>query len=92
MGSMPSRRVRPDLVFWLQRELAAMEKEMARIQVEARRLGQHDPPVAREGLAEWLTKVQGAWATLEAKVQGRSQKLSQATQGHTFLGRCRELL
>lgn len=75
----------------LQRELAAMEKEMARIQVEARRLGQHDP-VAPESLAEWLTKVQGAWATLEAEVQGWSQKLSQATQGHTFLGRCRELL
>lgn len=91
MGSMPSRRVRPDLVFWLQRELAAMEKEMVRIQVEARRLGQHDP-VAREGLAEWLTTVQGAWATLEAEVQGWSQKLSQATQGHTFLGHCRELL
>ncbi|XP_036040911.1 spectrin beta chain, non-erythrocytic 5 [Onychomys torridus] len=83
--------VRPDLMFWLQRELTAMEKEMARIQVEAHRLGQHSP-VAQEGLAEWLTKVQGAWANLEAKVQGWSQELSQATQGHAFLGHCRELL
>lgn len=78
-------------MFWLQRELTAIEKEVARVQMEAHRLGQNYP-VAQEGLAEWLTKVQGAQANLEAKVQEWSQKLSQATQSHTFLGRCRELL
>ncbi|ERE70802.1 spectrin beta chain, brain 4-like protein [Cricetulus griseus] len=75
----------------IKRELTAIEKEVARVQMEAHRLGQNYP-VAQEGLAEWLTKVQGAQANLEAKVQEWSQKLSQATQSHTFLGRCRELL
>nr|XP_048315627.1 spectrin beta chain, non-erythrocytic 5 [Myodes glareolus] len=75
----------------LQRELTAIEKAVARVQVEAHRLGQRYP-VAQEGLAEWLTKVQGAWANLEAKAQEWNQELLQATQGHTFLGRCRELL
>ncbi|KAM7327506.1 hypothetical protein ACRRTK_013873 [Alexandromys fortis] len=75
----------------LQRELTAIEKEVTRVQMEAHRLGQRYP-VAQEGLAEWLTKVQGAWAELEAKAQEWRQKLLQATQGHTFLGRCREWL
>lgn len=78
-------------MFWLQRELTAIEEAVARVQVEAHGLGQRYP-VAQEGLAEWLTKVQGAWANLEAKAQEWNQKLLQATQGHTFLGRCRELL
>lgn len=91
MGSVPSPRVKPDLMFWLQRELTAIEEAVARVQVEAHGLGQRYP-VAQEGLAKWLTKVQGAWANLEAKAQEWNQKLLQATQGHTFLGRCRELL
>lgn len=78
-------------MFWLQRELRAIEKEVSRVQMEAHRLGQHYP-VAQGSLSEWLTKVQGAWANLEAKVQEWSQKLMQATQGHTFLGSCQELL
>ncbi|XP_029391606.1 LOW QUALITY PROTEIN: spectrin beta chain, non-erythrocytic 5 [Mus pahari] len=75
----------------LQRELKAIEKEMSRVQMEAHRLGQHYP-VAQGSLREWLAKVQGAWANLEAKVQEWSQKLLQVTQGHIFLGSCRELL
>ncbi|XP_028622676.1 spectrin beta chain, non-erythrocytic 5 [Grammomys surdaster] len=75
----------------LQRELQAIEKEVSRVQMEAHRLGQHYP-VAQGSLGEWLTKVQGAWANLEAKVQEWSQKLLQTTQGHTFLWSCRELL
>lgn len=78
-------------MFWLQRELQAIEKEVSRVQMEAHRLGQHYP-VAQGSLGEWLTKVQGAWANLEAKVHDWSQKLLQATHGHTFLGSCRELL
>lgn len=78
-------------MFWLQRELTAIEKEVTRVQMEAHRIG-HYYPVTKESLDEWLTKVQGARASLEATVQERSQKLLQATQGHTFLGRCRELL
>lgn len=75
----------------LQREVRVIENEVSRVQTEAHRLGQHHP-VAQGSLGEWLTKVQGAWANLEAKVQEWSQKLLQATQGHTFLGSCRELL
>ncbi|XP_076785650.1 spectrin beta chain, non-erythrocytic 5 isoform X3 [Arvicanthis niloticus] len=75
----------------LQRELQAIEKEVSRVQMEAHRLGQHYP-VAQGSLGEWLTKVQGTWANLEAKVHDWSQKLLQATHGHTFLGSCRELL
>lgn len=78
-------------MFWLQRELQAIEKEVSRVQMEAHRLSQHYP-VAQKSLGEWLTKVQGAWANLEAKVQEWSQKLLQTTQGHTFLWSCQELL
>lgn len=74
-------------MLWLQRELAAMEKEVARVQTEACRLGQLHP-MASGGLA----KVQEAWATLQAKAQERGQWLAQAAQGHAFLGRCQELL
>uniref|UniRef100_A0A8C3VFV2 Spectrin beta, non-erythrocytic 5 n=1 Tax=Catagonus wagneri TaxID=51154 RepID=A0A8C3VFV2_9CETA len=75
----------------LERELAAVEEEVARVQTEACRLGQLHP-VAQEGLAKQLAEVQEAWATLNVKVQERAQQLEQATQGHAFLGRCRELL
>ncbi|EDL79932.1 spectrin, beta, non-erythrocytic 5 (predicted), partial [Rattus norvegicus] len=74
-----------------EREVRVIENEVSRVQTEAQRLGQHHP-LAQGSLGEWLTKVQGAWANLEAKVQEWSQKLLQATQGHTFLGSCRELL
>lgn len=90
MGSMAGQREAQHQVL-LQRELTAIEKEVTRVQMEAHQLGQ-SYPVAQESLGEWLTRVQGAWANLEAKVQEWSQKLSQATQGHTFLGRCQELL
>ncbi|KAF5925525.1 hypothetical protein HPG69_001972 [Diceros bicornis minor] len=75
----------------LERELAAMEKEVARVQTEACRLGQLHP-AAQEGLAKQLAEVQDDWATLDAKAQERGRQLEQAAQGHTFLGRCRELL
>lgn len=78
-------------MFWRQRELAAMEKEVARVQTEACRLGQLHPE-AQEGLATRLAEVQDAWATLGAKAQEQSQQLEQAAQGHAFLRRCRELL
>ena len=82
---------RADPVFWWQRELAAMEKEMAHVQTEACRLGQLYP-VSQEGLAKQLAEVQEAWATLNVKVQERAQQLEQAAQGHAFLGRCQNLL
>ncbi|KAK2103757.1 Spectrin beta chain, non-erythrocytic 5 [Saguinus oedipus] len=75
----------------LERELAAMEKEVARVHMEASRLGQLHP-AAQGGLAEQLTKVQEAWATLQLKAQERGRWLAQAAEGHAFLGRCRELL
>ncbi|XP_032107131.1 spectrin beta chain, non-erythrocytic 5 [Sapajus apella] len=75
----------------LERELAAMEKEVARVHMEAGRLGQLHP-AAQGGLAERLAKVQEAWATLQLKAQERGRWLAQAAWGHAFLGRCRELL
>ncbi|KAM5175969.1 spectrin beta chain, non-erythrocytic 5 [Callospermophilus lateralis] len=75
----------------LQRELAAIKKELARVQMETCRLGQWHPE-AQEGLAKQLAKVQKTWATLEAKAQEWDQQLAQAAQGHAFLGHCRELL
>uniref|UniRef100_A0A2K5EHS7 Spectrin beta, non-erythrocytic 5 n=1 Tax=Aotus nancymaae TaxID=37293 RepID=A0A2K5EHS7_AOTNA len=75
----------------LERELAAMEKEVARVHMEAGRLGQLHP-AAQGGLAERLAKVQEAWATLQLKAQERGRWLAQAARGHAFLGRCRELL
>ncbi|XP_060228154.1 spectrin beta chain, non-erythrocytic 5 [Meriones unguiculatus] len=75
----------------LQRELTAIEREVTRVQMEAQKLGQAHP-VAQESLDEWLARVQGAYANLKAQVQEWREKLSQATQGHSFLGRCQELL
>ncbi|XP_057162138.1 LOW QUALITY PROTEIN: spectrin beta chain, non-erythrocytic 5 [Ursus arctos] len=75
----------------LERDLAAVEKEVARVRTEACRLGRLHP-VAREGLCEQLAKVEEAWAALEVKAQERGRQLEQAAQGHAFLGRCRELL
>nr|KAF6487643.1 spectrin beta, non-erythrocytic 5 [Rousettus aegyptiacus] len=75
----------------LEMELAAVEKEVGRVQMEACRLGQLHP-VAQESLAQQLAEVQEAWATLDAKAQERGWQLEQAAQGRTFLGRCRELL
>ena len=78
-------------MFWWQRELAAMEKEVAQVQTEACRLGQLHP-AAQEGLAKQLAGVQEAWATLNAKVQEQDRQLEKAAEGHAFLGRCRDLL
>lgn len=83
--------VRSDCVFWWQRELAAMEKEVARVRMEACRLGQLHP-MAQDGLSEQLARVEEAWATLEVKAREQGQQLEQAARGHAFLGRCRELL
>ncbi|XP_037360039.1 spectrin beta chain, non-erythrocytic 5 [Talpa occidentalis] len=89
--SLPSVQALQQQHRGLERELAAMEKEAARVRTEACRLGQLQPTV-QEGLAELLTTVQEAWATLHAKAQQRGRELEQAVQGHTFLGRCQELL
>ncbi|XP_040854019.1 spectrin beta chain, non-erythrocytic 5-like [Ochotona curzoniae] len=75
----------------LERELAAMEKAMAHMQMEAQRLCQHHP-AAQEGLFKELAALQEAWATLKAMGQEQGQQLAQAAQGHTFLGHCQELL
>ncbi|KAM9202881.1 spectrin beta chain, non-erythrocytic 5 [Dugong dugon] len=75
----------------LERELAAVEKEAARVGMEAGELHQLHP-AAQEGLAERLAEVQEAWATLDAKARERGQQLEQAAQGHVFLGHCQELL
>ncbi|XP_006831957.1 PREDICTED: spectrin beta chain, non-erythrocytic 5 [Chrysochloris asiatica] len=73
----------------LERELAAVEKEVARMGMAA---GQLSHTAAQEGLGKRLAEVQEAWATLDMKAQDRGQLLQWAALGHTFLGRCRELL
>lgn len=78
-------------MFWRQRELAAMEKQVAQVQTEACRLDLLQPS-AQESLAQQLAEVQEAWARLAVKAQERGRQLRQAVQGHTFLGHCRELL
>ncbi|KAF6133107.1 spectrin beta, non-erythrocytic 5 [Phyllostomus discolor] len=75
----------------LERELAAVEKQVAQVQTEACRLGLLQPSV-QESLAQQLAEVQEAWARLAVMAQERGRQLQQAAQGHTFLGRCRELL
>uniref|UniRef100_A0A8C7EU33 Spectrin beta, non-erythrocytic 5 n=1 Tax=Neovison vison TaxID=452646 RepID=A0A8C7EU33_NEOVI len=75
----------------LERDLAAMEKEVARVQMEACRLGQLYP-AAQEGLCKQLARVEEAWATLDMKAQEQGRQLEQAAQGHAFLSCCRELL
>ncbi|XP_023568382.1 spectrin beta chain, non-erythrocytic 5 [Octodon degus] len=75
----------------LQRELAAIAKEVAWVQTEACQLRQRHP-AAQQGLAELLAKVQEAWATLEMKAQEHSRQWAQAAQGHAFRRRCWELL
>ncbi|XP_064148191.1 spectrin beta chain, non-erythrocytic 5 isoform X4 [Loxodonta africana] len=75
----------------LERELAAVEKEVAQVGMEASQLRQLYP-AAQEGLAERLAKVQEAWATLNTKARERGRRLEQAAQGHAFLQRCQELL
>ncbi|XP_045863809.1 spectrin beta chain, non-erythrocytic 5 [Meles meles] len=75
----------------LERDLAAVEKEVARVRMEARRLGQLYP-AAQEGLCKQLARVEEAWATLDVKARERGGQLKQAAQGHAFLSCCRELL
>lgn len=78
-------------MFWWQRELAAVEKQVAQMRTEACRLGLLQPSV-QESLAQQLAKVQQAWAGLAVMAQERGRQLQQAAQGHTFLGCCRERL
>ncbi|XP_069861789.1 spectrin beta chain, non-erythrocytic 5 [Dipodomys merriami] len=75
----------------LQRELEAIGKEVARIQMVARRLGQRHP-TAQDGLTTRLATLQGAWASLQAEAREWDWQLEQAAQGQAFLTRCQELL
>ncbi|XP_006883283.1 PREDICTED: spectrin beta chain, non-erythrocytic 5 [Elephantulus edwardii] len=75
----------------LERELAAVEKEAARVRMEAEQLSQLHP-AAQKRLEEQLAGVQEAWATLDSKAQQRGRQLEWAAQGHAFLRRCGELL
>ncbi|XP_034850492.1 spectrin beta chain, non-erythrocytic 5 [Mirounga leonina] len=75
----------------LERDLAAVEKEVARVRLEACRLGRLHP-VAWEGLCQQLARVEEAWATLSEKARERGWQLEHAARGQAFLGRCRELL
>ncbi|XP_012865444.1 PREDICTED: spectrin beta chain, non-erythrocytic 5 [Dipodomys ordii] len=75
----------------LQRELEAIGKEVARIQMDARRLGQKHP-AAQDRLTTQLATLRGAWASLQAEARERGRRLEQAAQGQAFLTRCQELL
>ncbi|TFK15040.1 acyl-coenzyme A thioesterase 1 [Platysternon megacephalum] len=75
----------------LQRDLAAIAKELERIQGEARRLSRLYPQ-ARENIMERLTEVDECWEKLNRKSVERKERLSQAERVQVYFNDCRELM
>uniref|UniRef100_F6UP19 Spectrin beta, non-erythrocytic 5 n=1 Tax=Ornithorhynchus anatinus TaxID=9258 RepID=F6UP19_ORNAN len=75
----------------LERELMAVEKELARVRAEADWLGRLHPPV-QESLAGRLAEAEEAWGRLQRRARERGLRLEQAERGHAHLSACRELL
>ncbi|XP_030069558.1 spectrin beta chain, non-erythrocytic 5 [Microcaecilia unicolor] len=75
----------------LERDLAAIRKEVEQISKDAQYLNQLYPP-AQKNIAERLQEVEEAWANLHRKTQERKERLSQAEQVQIFLNACRELM
>ncbi|XP_038597006.1 spectrin beta chain, non-erythrocytic 5 [Tachyglossus aculeatus] len=75
----------------LERELIAVEKELARVRTEADWLGRLHPPV-QESLAGRLAEAEEAWGRLRRRAQERGHWLEEAQRGHAHLSTCRELL
>ncbi|CAM5151113.1 unnamed protein product [Natator depressus] len=75
----------------VERDLAAIMKELERIQGEARRLSQLYPQ-ARENIMERLTEVDECWEKLDRKSLERKERLHQAEQVQVYFNDCRELM
>nr|XP_033806940.1 spectrin beta chain, non-erythrocytic 5 isoform X2 [Geotrypetes seraphini] len=75
----------------LERDLAAIRKEVERISKEAQYLSQLYPTV-QKNIAERLQEVEETWANLYRKTQERKERLGQAEQVQIFLSSCRELM
>ncbi|XP_050810874.1 spectrin beta chain, non-erythrocytic 5 isoform X2 [Gopherus flavomarginatus] len=75
----------------VERDLAAIAKELKRIQGEARRLSQLYPQ-AKENIMERLTEVDECWEKLTRKSVERKERLSQAEQVQVYFNDCRELM
>ncbi|XP_029453305.1 spectrin beta chain, non-erythrocytic 5 [Rhinatrema bivittatum] len=75
----------------LERDLAAIRKEMEQISKEAQYLSQLYPPV-QKNIAERLQEAEEAWGNLWKKSHERKERLSQAEQVQIFINSCRELM
>uniref|UniRef100_A0A8C0IMR1 Calponin-homology (CH) domain-containing protein n=1 Tax=Chelonoidis abingdonii TaxID=106734 RepID=A0A8C0IMR1_CHEAB len=75
----------------VERDLAAIAKELKRIQGEARRLSRLYPQ-AKENIMERLTEVDECWEKLTMKSVERKERLSQAEQVQVYFNDCRELM
>nr|XP_025044105.1 spectrin beta chain, non-erythrocytic 5 [Pelodiscus sinensis] len=75
----------------VERDLAAIVKELERIQKEARRLSRLYPQ-ASENIMERLTEVDECWEKLNRKSLERKERLRQAEQIQVYFNDCRELM
>uniref|UniRef100_A0A8C3S247 Calponin-homology (CH) domain-containing protein n=1 Tax=Chelydra serpentina TaxID=8475 RepID=A0A8C3S247_CHESE len=75
----------------VERDLAAIAKELERIQGEAQSLSQLYPQ-ARENIMERLSEVDECWAKLDRKSLERKERLSQAERVQVYFNDCRELM
>ncbi|XP_062823236.1 spectrin beta chain, non-erythrocytic 5 [Anolis carolinensis] len=75
----------------VERELAAIAKELERVRGEAWHLGRlYSQP--RDNMMSRLSEVDECWNTLEWKCAGRKQKLHQAEKVQVYFNRCGELI
>ncbi|XP_078515770.1 spectrin beta chain, non-erythrocytic 5 isoform X2 [Lissotriton helveticus] len=75
----------------LERDLAAIKKEVERVHREAQRVSQEYPQV-KENVAERLIEVKECWEKLFKKCQERKERLGQAEQVQLYFNECRELM
>ncbi|KAJ1103984.1 hypothetical protein NDU88_001400 [Pleurodeles waltl] len=75
----------------LERDLAAIKKEVQRVHGEAQRISQEYPQV-KENVAERLMGVKECWEKLFKKCQERKERLVQAEQVQLYFNECREFM
>ncbi|KAJ6667277.1 hypothetical protein lerEdw1_017255 [Lerista edwardsae] len=75
----------------VERELAAIAKELERVRGEAWRLGRLYPQ-PRDNMMNRLSEVEECWDKLDRKVLERRQKLQQAERVQIYFSDCRELM
>uniref|UniRef100_A0A8C6V9D6 Calponin-homology (CH) domain-containing protein n=1 Tax=Naja naja TaxID=35670 RepID=A0A8C6V9D6_NAJNA len=75
----------------VERELAAIAKELERVRGDAWRLGRLYP-LPRENMMNRLSEVEDCWEKLDKKCVERKLKLHQAEQVQVYFNDCRELI